>query len=69
MNLYDVVAVNIRSHVVRILEHAKDEKMADSVVQWAVMRRGVDSEFYVTVPAGTVAEGSNWLDREEGDEP
>ncbi len=51
---FDVIATNIATGARRILERDKDESNAEAIVRMAVMRRGVDSEFYSVVPAGSV---------------
>lgn len=51
--LFDVVAVNIKTGAERHLDTGKTERNADAIVSMAVMRRGVDEEFFKTVPAGT----------------
>jgi len=55
--LYDVLAVNKATSKVRFLALDKTEKNAEAVVIMAVMRRGVDDEFYTEVKAGTYKEG------------
>jgi hypothetical protein len=60
MSKYDVVAVDIESGVVRIIAHAKDEENAEAIVKMAVMRRGVDEEFFSAVPEATYQEGDFW---------
>lgn len=52
-NLFDVVAVNISTGKERIIERNKTERNAEAIVSMAVMRRGVEEEFFKTVPAGT----------------
>ncbi len=51
---FDVIATNITTGARRILERNKNESNAEAIVRMAVMRRGVDSEFYSVVPAGSV---------------
>lgn len=58
--LYDVVAVDLESNVVRILETSKTESNAEAIVRMAVMRRGVDKEFFSEVPAGLYENGDTW---------
>jgi len=50
--LYDVLAVNIETSVVRVIDRNKTERNAEAIVNMAVMRRGVDVEFFTTAPAG-----------------
>jgi len=58
--MFDVVAVNIDSSRVRIIAEGKTEKNAESIVNMAVIRRGCDEEFFVTVPSGRYKEGDIW---------
>jgi hypothetical protein len=59
-HLYDVVAVNIQSGRVRLMAEGKTRDNAEAVVTMAVMRRGVEEEFYAEVPAGAYHEGDDW---------
>jgi hypothetical protein len=58
--MYDVVAVSVESNAVRLMATNKDRKNAEAIVNMAVMRRGVDEEFFAEVPAGLYAEGDQW---------
>ncbi len=51
--LFDVVAVNLETGVERHIDTGKTERNAEAIVSMAVMSRGVDEEFFKTVPAGT----------------
>lgn len=51
--LFDVVAVNIETGKERHIDTNKTKRNAEAIVNFAVMRRGCDVEFYKTVPAGT----------------
>ncbi len=57
---YDVVAVNIDHSTVRLLGTNKTKENAEAVVKMAIMRRGVETEFYSEVPSGTYKEGDVW---------
>lgn len=60
-NLFDVLAVAIAApHTVRILAFNRTERSAEGVVNMAVVRRGVETEFYVAVPAGRYSDGGVW---------
>lgn len=49
--LYDVVAITIRSpHTKRLIAERKTAREADAIERMAIMRRGVDVEFYKVVP-------------------
>lgn len=58
--LYDVIAVNLESNRVRLIAENKSEANAEAIENMAVARRGVDEEFFVTVPAGEYKENSEW---------
>lgn len=57
---YDVVAVSLDDNTVRIMDRNKTERNAEAVIGFAIMRRGVDSEFYAAVPSGTYKDGDEW---------
>ena len=59
--VYDVVAVNIKTKLVRLLARDETQANAEAVVLMAVRRRGVDEEFFVAVEAGTYQEGESWV--------
>lgn len=46
---FNVVAVNIQTQARRLIAENKSERNADAIVKMAVMRRGVDEEFFTTV--------------------
>lgn len=58
--LYDVVAVRLDTGAVRLIAEAKTLRDAKATVHMAVMRRGVETEFFVEVPAGSYQEGATW---------
>ena len=60
MSIKDVLAVHLKTGKVRILAHNKDEENAEAVVAMAVMRRGVEDEFFVAVPSNSYSEGELW---------
>ena len=64
--LYDVLAVDIATHKVTIIGSNKTERNAYAIETMAIMRRGVDSEFFVTVPAGKYSDGDEWDTDDEG---
>lgn len=47
--LYDVIAVNIATGEQRLMAERKDERNAEAIVNMAIMRRGIDEEFYESV--------------------
>lgn len=59
-HLYDVVAVNIETKRIRLFGERETLPNAEAIINMAVMRRGVDEEFYAEVPTGKYAEGELW---------
>ena len=47
---FDVIATNIKTGATRILATDKTEQNAEAFIALAVMRLGVDEEFYSSVP-------------------
>lgn len=60
MNLYDVVAVNLKTNQVRVMAKGKNLANADAYVSMAVMRRGLEEEFFVAVTAGKYSDGDDY---------
>lgn len=58
--MFDVIAVNLGTHKVRLIGENKTERNADAIEMMAVARRGVDEEFFTTVPHGEYKEGDSW---------
>ena len=48
--LFDVIAVEIATGKKRIIAENKTEEDAEAIVMMAVMRRGVEEEFFKAVP-------------------
>jgi hypothetical protein len=63
--LYDVLAVNIKSGLTRVVAESKSQRNAERIVEMAVMRRGVEEEFFAEAPAGKFRNGSVWKTEEE----
>lgn len=61
VDLKDVVAVDLVTDTVRIMAENKTERNADAIVNLAVMRRGVDEEFFAVVPHGKYSTGDKWI--------
>lgn len=57
---YDVIAVNIKTHQVRMIAHDKDARNAEAIIKMAVMRRGIEEEFYTTAAHGAIKDGDQW---------
>ena len=55
---FDVIAVNIKTSTKRVIVNNVKEKDAEAIVSMAVMRRGVEEEFFKVIPVGTVKEPS-----------
>ena len=53
----DVIAVDIQSWTVRFMAQGLDERNAEAVKGLAMMRHGVDAEFFVVVDANIYATG------------
>ncbi len=59
--LYDVVSVSIATGKVTAFMGAnKTFRNADAIEQMAVLRRGVETEFYATVPARSLNIGDDY---------
>jgi hypothetical protein len=68
--LYDVVAVNMKTNRIRFFGRDKTLPSAEAIVYMAVARRGVDEEFYAEVPAGLYAnDGDVWRGHQNEDSP
>ena len=50
--LFDVVRVDLATKKVALMAVNKSERNAEAIVDMAVIRRGVDGCFYITVPSG-----------------
>lgn len=58
--LYDVVAVNHKTGKVALMAEGKTERNAEAIERMAIMRRGLKTDFYATVPAGLYKEGDKY---------
>ena len=58
--MFDVVAVNLETNKVRLIAEAKTEANATAIETMAVMRRGVEEEFFATVGHGAYKNGDEW---------
>ena len=56
-DMFDVIAVNIETRRIRILERNLTIRNADAYATMAVMRRGCEEEFFVTAEAGRYQDG------------
>jgi hypothetical protein len=48
--LFSVYAVNIKTGERRLMDKDKTERNAEAFIKMAVIRRGVEEEFYVKAP-------------------
>ncbi len=55
--LFDVIAVNIETGAQRFMAQNKTMPHAEAVEKMAIMRRGVETDFYKIVPAGSEEAG------------
>ncbi len=58
--MYDVIAVKIADHEVRMIAENKSERNAGVIEAMTEMRRGMDKEFFAIVPHGRYKEGDEW---------
>lgn len=58
--MFDVFEVDIATRKVRAMGTEKTERNAEAIERMAIMRRGNDSNFFVTVPAGLYADGDTF---------
>lgn len=59
-NLFDVVAVNLDTNKVRLIANGKTKENAEAIQNMAVMRRGVDEEFFAACTSRKYKEGDLW---------
>jgi len=48
--LFDVVAVDMTTHAIEVIAEARNKKSAYAIENMAVWRRGVETNFFATVP-------------------
>ena len=58
--MYDVIAVNMKTHKVRLLGKNKTERNADAIEMMGVARLGCYEEFFTRAPAGKYKDGDEW---------
>lgn len=61
--MYDVIAVDMTTHRVRLVAENKTEKNAMAIEHLALLRNGCDEEFFETVPTGKYKDGEEWSDQ------
>ena len=57
---FDIIGVDIGTSRVRVIGVGKTQRNAEAYMEMAVMRRGVDDEFFVVVPAGMYNDGDKY---------
>lgn len=58
---YDVIAVTlVEPRTVRVLAHDNDGRNAEAVIDMAVLRRGVEREFYTIALHGRYRDGDKY---------
>ena len=57
-HLWDVIAVNIKTGEHRVLAAGKTHRNAEACMNMAIMRRGVDVEFYELLSSGAAGGSS-----------
>ena len=60
MDRCDVVAVNIETNKVRLLDKGKWLEDGEAICNMAVMRRGFEDEFFCCAPVGKYQDGDPW---------
>ena len=60
----DVIATNIQTGLRRVMTTGRTPEDADAFIRIAIIRRGVDQEFYESVPSGSV-ENASFADEAE----
>ena len=63
--MYDVIAVNMTTHKIRMLGENKTKRNADAIELMPVARLGCDEEFFTKTPAGMYKEGDEWNESNE----
>lgn len=64
--MYDIIAVNMKTHKIRMLGENKSERNAHAIEMMAVSRLGCNDEFFTKAPAGRYKDGDEWNENEEG---
>lgn len=59
--LWDAIAVNLETSKVRLFGESKTLENAQAISAMAIMRRGLDEEFYAEVHTGTYKEGDKYI--------
>ena len=58
--MFDVVAVDMETNVVRLIAENKTDKNAQAIIAFALMKRGGETEFFADVPHGKYKGGETW---------
>lgn len=57
---FDVIGVSLEGWRVRVMDTERTKDCAEGFVSMAVTRRGLDSEFFTTVPSQQYKDGDKW---------
>lgn len=60
--LFNAIAINIKTNKVRIFGTNKTLRNAEAISGMAIMRRGLEEEFYAEAPSGKYKEGDSYTD-------
>lgn len=60
---FDVIGVDLKTYSVRIMATDLTADNSEAYVNMAVMRRGVEEEFFTAPPAGLYKTGDKWPGR------
>ena len=58
--MFDVVAVEFKTNKITIMASGKSERNAEAIEKMAIMRRGVENQFFSSVTAGSYKDGDIW---------
>jgi hypothetical protein len=58
---WDVLAVNLETYEVRVIARDKDQRNAEAIVAMAVLRCGLNEEFFTRHFAGKFNDGDDYL--------
>ena len=61
--VFDVVAVNLKTKKVRMIAECKTGANAEAIETMAVIRRGVEEEFFSVISHGEYKDGDKWRGR------
>ena len=65
MTEWDVVRVAFTTNQVKVLAGPRDKWQAEAVLKMAVLRTGVEYQFFARVPHGRYQDGDEWKGAED----